>query len=404
MTGNRWWHVLFAATMLVVAGIFAANAASGNDERLSFAALVAMSVAYVAFGRRGFESRPHAVAFLAVVVVALGVGTAGDPNMATTQCIALPLVWIQLSRTRDAIVGNVVAVTAVAIGMAAFFDFSSQGLVEAALIEGISLVGSLCLGLWISRVFELSDERRRLVEELRAAQGRVEALSREAGATSERERLARDLHDTIAQSLTGLVLLSQRASREIAGGDSPRASETLALIEETARDTLAETRSLVAAGAPVDLDAGLSAALERLASRFSRETGVPVAVESDVAPGAVSRDTEVVLLRVAQEALANVRKHARATTARIRLSGDDARATMEIVDDGCGFDASGATDGYGLAGMRARIELAAGSVSVDSGPGRGTRLTVSVPGVPAAPAPLGSTPVSSPASSLGAAS
>lgn len=420
MNGNRWWHLLFALTMVVLAGMFVANGAGGQPrEWLALTMVGVITVAYVAVGRHGFVSRRAALVFLGVLLVCSGVATAVDPNMAVVQCIAMPLIWYQLDVTRHAIVGNVAFVVAIALGMMGFFDFAPEGVVQAALIEGISLVGSICLGMWITRIAELSDERRLLLDELRSAQEAVAALSREAGATSERERLARDLHDTIAQSLTGLVLLGQRASRELASGDAPLAASTLAMIEETARDTLVETRSLVASGAPVDLDAGLPAALERLGRRFERETGVVVAVSGApgvasvsapghsgrgeapggglvVAPGAglggapgagpggaagaaLGRDLEVVLLRTAQEALANVRKHSGASRATVELRVVGSEATLTVADDGCGFDAGAAADGFGLAGLRARLELAGGRLSVDSVAGRGTSLTAVVP-------------------------
>jgi signal transduction histidine kinase len=449
MNGNRWWHLLFALTMVVLAGMFVANAAGGQPrEWLALTMVGVITVAYVAVGRHGFVSRRAALVFLSVLLLGSGVATAVDPNMAVVQCIAMPLIWYQLDVTRHAIIGNAAFVVAIALGMMDFFDFGPQGVLQSALVEGISLVGSICLGLWITRIAELSDERRRLLDELRSAQAAVAALSHEAGATSERERLARDLHDTIAQSLTGLVLLGQRASRELASGDAADAASTLAMIEETARDTLVETRSLVASGAPVDLDAGLPAALHRLGRRFERETGVAVAVsggagvasgaapahpdpgsalgstgaalgstgaalesagvELDSAAAALGRDLEVVLLRTAQEALANVRKHSGASRARVELRVVGSEASLTVADDGCGFDAGAAADGFGLAGLRARLELAGGRLSVDSGAGRGTCLTAVVPvggggvGVGAAASPATASapaPASAPAAS-----
>ena len=121
------------------------------------------------------------------------------------------------------------------------------------------------LGLWITRIAEVGAERARLLDELQAAQGELAAMHRDAGVTDERARLAREIHDTIAQSLTGLVMVAQR------GGQPPRAASRasqrhpcasdIELIEQMAREALTEARGLVASLTPVGADAGLADAL-----------------------------------------------------------------------------------------------------------------------------------------------
>ena len=170
-------------------------------------------------------------------------------------------------------------------------------------------------------------------------------------------------------------MLAQRARREGAG-----ASETLALIEENARGVLAETRALVAAGASVETGetrVDLLSALRRIAERFARETGIIVTVQGPerlVLP----RDLEVVVLRCAQEALANARKHARASRIEVGLVAGDGAVRVTVTDDGIGFDPADAPDGFGLPGMRDRLAIVGGSLSVTSAPGEGTRLTAEV--------------------------
>jgi signal transduction histidine kinase len=154
-------------------------------------------------------------------------------------------------------------------------------------------------------------------------------------------------------------------------------------MEQMARDALTEARGLVASLAPVDPSAGLGDALRRLASGFERETGVQVTVEADVA--GLDRELEVVLLRCAQEGLANVRKHARASAARVTVrTGPDA-VTLEVRDDGVGpGGAVPGEGGFGLAGMRDRVALVGGRVEVGPGESDGTVLTVTVPRADAA--------------------
>ena len=134
---------------------------------------------------------------------------------------------------------------------------------------------------------------------------------------------------------------------------------------------------------PPDLHgADLVSALQRLAERAGVELGIPVAFYPDTAAAAndpAQTATEVVLLRAAQEALANVRRHARVNAVEVRLRRSAAGTRLLVVDDGSGFDASAMRNGYGLAGMRARVDEAGGQVLLDTAPGAGVRLEVVMP-------------------------
>jgi signal transduction histidine kinase len=198
---------------------------------------------------------------------------------------------------------------------------------------------------------------------------------------AERERMARDIHDTLAQGFTSVIALAQaeRARLAAGGDDAPR----LALLEETARENLGEARALVAAFAPVDLQgSGLVDALRRLSDRFTAETGVPVRLELPPGPsdGELGTAEAVVLLRVAQEALSNVRRHAGAAQVTLRLRRQGDGTGVEVADDGAGFDVDAvAGSSFGLSGMRSRVEEVGGLLAVSSRPGGGTRVTVSLP-------------------------
>lgn len=136
----------------------------------------------------------------------------------------------------------------------------------------------------------------------------------------------------------------------------------------------------------------MSGAVHRLVDRFGAETGLPVHVDLDASIDGLRRDRQVVLLRSTQEALANVRRHAAARQVVVRLGANAHGAAVDIVDDGAGFDA-GRQQGFGLAGMRRRVEQVGGSVDVDSAPGRGTRVRVRIPlADAAAPLPASFTP------------
>ncbi|CAN5481071.1 sensor histidine kinase [soil metagenome] len=373
MENPRWWHIAVTvmAAVLVIIVLFTPDS-SPTSQLGACLALAAFVLGWFLLGRHAFTNAAAAIALTIIISVSVGVAVAFYPLMAILQCVAYPLVWVISVNLRGAIIANVGVAAAVGAG----FLVSTGDVAQAVATCLLSVVFSLALGLWITRIAEQSEERRALLADLRAAQDQLAAANRDAGVTSERERLAREIHDTIAQDLTGLVMLAQRARREHDTGATN--AETLALIEDNARAVLAETRSLVAGRATVGVEeGGIIDSLTRLAQRFSRETGITVGVEAENVP-ALDRDTEVVLLRVAQEGLANVRKHAGAESAVVQLRIEGGAARLDVRDDGGGFDPLEASNGYGLTGMRERLALVGGDLEVSSG-SDGTTLTATLP-------------------------
>lgn len=394
MTARHWWWVAVLG-MATLAGVLALVSLQ-TPWRLALALTgIGMLIAsWAIWGDRRVEAEEPSVALVVGVAIAAGTGTAGFASLAILQAIAYPVAWVFSSRIRDAMLSNLAVGLAVGLGFTVSIGTEPGDLMQIAFTQTLSLGFSLAMGFWISRMTALGEERGRLLVELQGAQEQIAALNREAGAAAERERLARELHDTIAQDLTGLVMLAQRARREAAASDG-----TLAMIEEGARAALGETRALVAAGAALDTDGlGLDGALQRLAERFERETGVqvPLTVAGDLT---LSRDAEVVVLRCAQEALANARKHARARSVAVTVTPiPEARVRLEVADDGIGFDADTAPDGFGLSGMSERLALVGGTLRVTSAPGAGTVIVAELPAsMPSAGATVSSTPAPHPA-------
>lgn len=380
-----WWDAAVIGVAALLSVLLVLQTAEPWRLATGGAGLALLVVSWLALGRRGPEA-PTAPWFVALAALAAGIAVAGYPTLAILQVVVYPIAWVYAPTVRRAIVQNVAVAIAVGVGFLVSLGAEPENLAQTAFTITLSLGFSLAMGLWISRMTELGERNGALLRELQGAQEQIAALNRDAGAAAERERLARELHDTIAQDLTGLVLLAQRARRS--GGDP----EVLALIEDVARETLGETRALVAAGAAVagatatggaDDRLDLSGALDRLAERFERETGVVVSIaraERDPLDGSVlPRDVEVVVLRCAQEALANARKHARASRIEIAIGRTPDAVTLRVADDGIGFDPAATRDGFGLAGMRDRLALVEGSLDVASAPGRGTVLGVRVP-------------------------
>ncbi|QSB22000.1 sensor histidine kinase [Curtobacterium sp. 24E2] len=326
-----------------------------------------------------------AAAFLPLVIVAALVLPAVVPSTAFVQCIVFPLVWVQSERVRTAVLLSIAVGVASGIGLQV--SEGPDALVSTLLIEGISVIGACAMGVWISSVAGLSEERRQLVEELRATQQSLADANRTAGIASERERLAREIHDTVAQNLAGIVMLTERARGDLANDRSEALEERLTVLEESARAALEESRTLVAAGAAGMTRDSLAGALHRLAERHTRETGAVVTV--DAADCVLDRDAQVVLLRVAQEALSNVRAHAGSASAQVRLLAEDGQTVLRITDDGTGFDPEQPTAGHGLRGLRERLALAGGTCTITSALGRGTVVeatlpTGAAPGLPSA--------------------
>ncbi len=208
--------------------------------------------------------------------------------------------------------------------------------------------------------------------------------------------MAHEIHDTLAQGFTSIVM-NLEAAEVIMPPSSDRAQHHLDQARLTARESLTEARRLVWALRPEALEkASLPEALNRLTERWSKESGLVVGVTVTGTPRPLSPEIEATLFRTAQEALANVRKHAKASRVALTSSYMGDCVALDVRDDGVGFDPSRtATEtrdetsgGFGLRGMRERIEQTGGSLSVESAPGEGTTLVVELPMV--APAEGGS--------------
>jgi signal transduction histidine kinase len=373
MQQQRWWSIAVVGTASVLASMLVLSSPRVWQLNLGLASIAVFVAFWFALGARATEGSRAAVVLVTVTVLFAGAVTLADPNLAVVQCIAFPLVWTRLQKTSSAIVASF----GTALITAAALAITTGSLLQAVVIEAFSLVFAIALGVWITAIATQSHARQRLIDELRTTQHTVALLSQDAGVTSERERLAREIHDTIAQDLTGLVLLAQSANRELVAGDTTAASAQLTLLEQGARSALAETRALVAATAPADLETGgIAAALERLGQRYERETSLSVTVRAYADP-TLSRDLEVVLLRCAQEGLANVRKHASASRVALTLAVAPSGHTLTVADDGHGFDPADQSTGFGLSGMRERLALVGGALAITSD-ADGTTLEVTL--------------------------
>ncbi|MHA6793357.1 sensor histidine kinase [Pseudonocardia bannensis] len=234
-------------------------------------------------------------------------------------------------------------------------------------------------------IAELEDANARLnaaLEENAGLQVQLLAQAREAGVLDERRRMAREIHDTLAQGLTGIV--TQLEAADAAGDDPGLRRRHLDVARSLARESLTEARRSVDALRPGRLEeAQLPDAVTDLAKRWAETSGVAVRVDTTGEPRPLLPELEVTLFRVAQEALANVAKHAAASTAGLTLSYMDDVVVLDVRDDGAGFEPGSTSGGFGLAAMEQRVRRVSGTFTVESVPGDGTALSASVPAIPA---------------------
>ncbi|HQY32335.1 MAG TPA: sensor histidine kinase [Actinotalea sp.] len=387
----RGWDLAFYLMVGIGAVTLVAIRPDGRSVAVALGLLVLLVLAYTVVGRRAARtgSRAGALAYLAVLIAVTTAITGVNPGGSVLLFLAYSQIWFFTETRRAGIVACTVLTVGVFGAIVVYEGFEPAALPGALAQGAVALAFAVLLGLWVTQIAEQSEQRADLVDQLEAAQAEIGRSHHAAGVAAERERMAQEIHDTLAQGFTSIVMLAQTAEADLRRGHPDAAAERIALVERTARDNLAEARALVAAFAPVALDgAGLGEALGRLARRFTEETGVRVDVVLPDGGVPLVREHEVILLRAAQEALANVRRHAGAHRVEVALSvgsGTDG-ARLEVVDDGRGIDPA-AAEGFGLRGMRERVTSGGGALTVTSGPAGGTRVQVSLPVVPATEEP-----------------
>ncbi|MEU8762198.1 sensor histidine kinase [Streptomyces sp. NPDC048659] len=277
-----------------------------------------------------------------------------------------------------------------------------RGLMQTVAFAGLFVLNG-CLAVGLSHLgvkdAEKARERAATIEELARANARLEEAleenaalqaqllvqAREAGVADERRRLAAEIHDTIAQGLAGVITQLQAVG---ATTDPAQAEIRLRRAADLARHSLGEARRSVQNLSPVALaHAGLPDALRGTVADWAERTGVDARFTVTGTEHPVHEEIAATLLRIAQEALANAEKHSGATRAGVTLSYMGDEITLDVRDDGRGFDpaalpARHRTGGFGLAGMRARAERLAGALTLEAEPGMGTAVSARVPLAP----------------------
>jgi signal transduction histidine kinase len=377
---RRSEHVLFG--VLLVIGCFTAWQSQPGQRWLLLggaAAVAAWYVAGMALARRS-RVRWHALAWLLVLTggcAGLVVGSAGFVWLS----FSLFLLYAQLLP----LVVSLPSVVVITGGTIAAVALEQHRLTAATVIGPlIGAAVAVVITLVYRDLAEQVRQRAALIEQLTATRDELAVSQRQAGVLSERERLAREIHDTITQSLTSIVLVLRTARDQEPARAQPLHSQ-LDTVIDAAQTALTDTRRLVADLTPAELsNRSLPDALRRVIADHS-DLHVVFDVEGE--PRSVPTPVAVALLRAAQETLANAGAHADADQVHATCTFLPDVISLDVVDDGVGFDPQaplGPTTGTGLGlpGLRARASEVGGSISIDSAPGRGTAINVSVPSQP----------------------
>jgi signal transduction histidine kinase len=303
---------------------------------------------------------------------------------------------------------------AIAFGMSQGGGFRRPTVSSVAVWVLLGCVDVVLVGLFVllgQKTEEQNQARKGMIAELAAANQRLEEMmaenvglqaqlltqAREAGAGDERQRMAREIHDTLAQGLTGIITQLEAARQTVGDAERERRIDNATRL---ARDSLAEARRSVQALRPQALEnSRLPEALAGEVARWTVTSGVAGEVKTTGEPRALHPEVEVTLLRVAQEGLANVAKHAAASHAWVTLSYMEDVVTLDVRDDGVGFappdgSPSGGSapnghpaGGFGLISMRQRVSRLAGQLEIESEPGGGTAVSASLPAIGLGPSP-----------------
>ncbi|MGO2650481.1 sensor histidine kinase [Corynebacterium variabile] len=403
-------HLVFAALLVVsLVQFFASDAADASPaRRIAVIILTALlAVVYLAgtvAGQTTHGLRRFALPWLAVV---LGLWLVLVVLSADAVWLLFPLVFVVLSLT-GSVAGALAVVGCWVVAAGVPLITGQRSGVGGVLGPAI---GVLFAGLAYWTYLRLTREveyHRQVAEQLVATRDRLLAAENQAGRLAERERLSREIHDTLAQGFNSVLLLSRAARTAIDQGRTGDATDQLSVITATAHDNLIQTRVLVAEGAEgaegiesTESTAAvtatpLAASLRRLtgdAARRARALGASTTIDLDAGEAeatALPAPVAEALLRVAQEAVTNAVDHAGASRIRVTLGVWDTEATLDVFDDGCGFDPASVQrtelGGYGIAGMRDRVTALGGEFTVDStvsgtvaGTVAGTVVAVRVP-------------------------
>ncbi|MCP1411599.1 sensor histidine kinase [Paenarthrobacter sp. A20] len=310
--------------------------------------------------------------------------------------VAFPLFFLQLHLLPRRLSLPAIALsTALLVGALWFHSRgSADGGLQLAMVLGPVFGAGFAVvtGLAYRALFLEAENQRVVADDLRRTRAELAQTQHDAGMLAERERLAREIHDTLAQGFSSIILMGRSAEKALDDGDAQAAKERLRIVQDTASTNLAEARSFVRGlRSPALEQSGLVDSLRRLCGKTETEAAARgTALRCRFAlvgtPVELPNTYQTTLLRAAQASLANVWAHAHARAAVVTLSFLGAEVTLDVFDDGIGFEPSTAArtargdgTGVGLMSLRERLAALEGSLEIESAPGEGTVVAVRVP-------------------------
>ncbi|MEO3839819.1 sensor histidine kinase [Streptomyces sp. B22F1] len=388
------WAIIGLLTLVTILGDVPAG-----DRYGSLAPVALLALGYAVVRSRPGNPVRLAYGYLVLLILVLGWLSWLRDGYGVLYTVTLAQFVIFVDGLRGAVVSSALGAVAITLGGALREGWSVDSIAANALSSVAVYAVSVMIALLTPRALAVRDERARLRSRLADAEQQLVHAQKRQGAAEERERIAREIHDTLAQGFASIVVLAEAARAGLAAEPAKSAQQLLS-IERTARENLAEARVLVGAAPRSGVAAGsVATTLRRTLDRFAEDTGL--VVEAQLPDVDCDQPTRIALLRCTQESLANVRKHAEASTVGVVLTAGPEGIELEITDDGKGFapgavgpaatrgggagvddgEADGAVPagGFGLDGMRRRLAEFGGELTVTSSPGDGTRILVTVP-------------------------
>lgn len=391
---ERWdwlWSVHFYLTLTVVTGIYlAAEAGDATSAERNRSLILLGSIAIL-----------HTIVILSPIRSNSGSTRLSPLWMRLTYCVTLIGLWTPLANTSGlffllmfivypeigrwvewrwmallmGIVTTIYFLTA--YGNAWLTSFAPSGVILWMFF--IAVIGISVLGYWLSQVIDQSYSRHELIQQLQQTRAELATSERNAGMLKERQRLAHEIHDTLAQGFTSIVMHLEAAD-QVLQTDTNTAQQHLDYARNMARHSLDQARRVINDLRPQPLeDSSLIDALERLHEEFAQRTDVQTSFNVTGEPEPLHPHIEVTLLRATQEALNNISKHAQASETNITLSFMGDLVMLDVQDNGVGMCVDDAHQGYGLTAMRQRVAEFSGAVELESAENEGTTLVVSVP-------------------------
>lgn len=337
-----------------------------------------------------FDPRPYSTWWLAAVCLLWLLLVWGSADFVW---LAFPLFFLQLHLLpRGPALAAIAASTLLVVTSLWFHNGGPGNALQLPMLlgPGFGAAFAVVTGLAYRALYSEAENQRLAAEELRRTRAELARSQHDAGTLAERSRLAREIHDTLAQGFSSIILMGRSAEQALEAGDTGTARNRLRTVQETAAANLAEARNFVRGLQPPELEQNpLVDSLRRLCEQTETEAAargkaLRCRLEIDGTPAELLHPYRTTLLRAAQASLANVWAHADARTAVVTLSFLGTEVAMDIFDDGDGFDPSAVPDradgsGYGLKSLRDRVAALAGTIDLESAPGDGTVVAIRLP-------------------------